>query len=366
MTTETFDASALDVPTETVRRTPLMHHDSPTDEVNKLWLTNLLLTIVTLGIYSFWATARERRLLWSHTQLLGERLEYTGTGGELFRGFLVVLVVFILPFSILYFLAQLPDLEYLGGVAFAYFGVMMLLTPLAVYWASRYLLSRTVWRGVRFGLVGSAKRYWLIMLGQYLLIVVTLGLWWPKAIDLSARLLWADTHIGSAPVTVRDNRPPLIGKYLLATLAVVFGVGGLLFLIGYALISSRVDPLLLVGFGFFSYLALMIGTLVVFAIVKVTIYEALARDISVAGITPSCTITVKGFVFTTLKAFGMLFVTAGTGAIFVRRMWIAYFTENLTYNGTPDYARIGQGEAADGAMAEALLDEVDVGGSFGM
>ena len=38
-------------------------------------ITNALLTIVTLGIYRFWATARQRRYLWSHTHVIDDTLE---------------------------------------------------------------------------------------------------------------------------------------------------------------------------------------------------------------------------------------------------------------------------------------------------
>ncbi len=48
--------------------------DEKAFEFNGTWreyapiaFTNLLLTIVTLGIYRFWATARTRRYLWSLT-----------------------------------------------------------------------------------------------------------------------------------------------------------------------------------------------------------------------------------------------------------------------------------------------------------
>ena len=49
-----------------------------------LWLLlrNLLLTIITVGIYRFWAKTRVRQFFWRHTKLLGDRLEYLGTGGE--------------------------------------------------------------------------------------------------------------------------------------------------------------------------------------------------------------------------------------------------------------------------------------------
>src|SRR4028119_1352775 len=58
-------------------------------------LTNLLLTVVTLGIYRFWATARERRYLWSRTRFIDDHLEWTGTGKEMFIGFLIVMAVLL-------------------------------------------------------------------------------------------------------------------------------------------------------------------------------------------------------------------------------------------------------------------------------
>ena len=55
--------------------------------------SNLLLTIVTLGVYRFWATARERRYLWSRSRFVDERLEWAGTGLELFIGFVIVVLL---------------------------------------------------------------------------------------------------------------------------------------------------------------------------------------------------------------------------------------------------------------------------------
>lgn len=54
-----------------------------------LVIVNALLSIVTLGIYRFWARTRVRRYLWRNMQLLGEPFEYSGVGSELFVGFLI-------------------------------------------------------------------------------------------------------------------------------------------------------------------------------------------------------------------------------------------------------------------------------------
>src|SRR3954471_14113917 len=69
-------------------------------------LTNLLLTIVTLGIYRFWAKARERRYLWSRTRFIDETLEWTGTGKEMFIGALIVFLVLLPIFYLVNTVAQ--------------------------------------------------------------------------------------------------------------------------------------------------------------------------------------------------------------------------------------------------------------------
>src|SRR6476619_5854183 len=70
--------------------------------------TNALLIICTLGIYRFWASARQRRYLWSRTHFIDDQLEWTGTGREMFFGFLIVIAV-LAPFF-LFFQFLLPAL----------------------------------------------------------------------------------------------------------------------------------------------------------------------------------------------------------------------------------------------------------------
>src|SRR5580658_3842900 len=74
-------------------------YDGRSGELFVLWLKVLLLGVITLGIYSrFWGRTRIRRYFWNHVSLLGGRFEYEGTGGELFRRFLLALVLFPLLF----------------------------------------------------------------------------------------------------------------------------------------------------------------------------------------------------------------------------------------------------------------------------
>ena len=58
---------------------------------------NFLLRIVTLGVYQFWGKTEVRKRIWSAIRLNGEPLQYTGTGKEMFLGFLFVLAVVTIP-----------------------------------------------------------------------------------------------------------------------------------------------------------------------------------------------------------------------------------------------------------------------------
>ena len=63
-------------------------------------IVNLLLIIITLGIYYFWAKARVRSYTWSQADFDTNRFAYSGTGKEVLIGWLKVLVVFGIPFYV--------------------------------------------------------------------------------------------------------------------------------------------------------------------------------------------------------------------------------------------------------------------------
>ena len=72
----------------TTTQTNLLEYDGETGSLYGVWLKNLVLLIITLGIYRAWARTNIRRYVWSSYTIAGDRLEYTGTGGELLRGYM--------------------------------------------------------------------------------------------------------------------------------------------------------------------------------------------------------------------------------------------------------------------------------------
>jgi uncharacterized membrane protein YjgN (DUF898 family) len=161
-----------------------------------LILKNLFLTVVTLGVYAAWARTERRRYIWSNTEVSGQRLVYTGTGLELFKGFLKVLGFYAAYFA----LPPLGEAIVPGSKLFLQIAAsvaLVVIIPFAVYWSRAYLLSRTKWRGVQFGLDRGASRYAKSFLGGYVLVVLTLGFYGPVWTNRLRSILLNNTRFGT-------------------------------------------------------------------------------------------------------------------------------------------------------------------------
>lgn len=140
-------------------------------ELFKIHIINLLLNICTLGIYSFWGKTRIRRYVSSHIAIGKDRMEYTGTGKELFIGFLKAWLIYM-PIS---FAMNIPVIYPFALLVF------FALISLAIFLALRYRLSRTRWRGIRFSLGGLIKEYLILALKRTFFNIVSLGWVIPKS-----------------------------------------------------------------------------------------------------------------------------------------------------------------------------------------
>ncbi|MEQ9559351.1 MAG: DUF898 family protein [Rhodospirillales bacterium] len=169
----------------------------------KLALKNAILTLLTLGIYRFWAKTAVRRYFWGHTVIQGEPLEYTGRGTEMLLGFLLVVAI-LAPLSLAYnfVVTAVGPLTTTGQIIQGLYSVMILcLIYVAVFRIWRYRLSRTSWRGIRFALDGEAWRFMFVALAWTVLTAFTLGLAYPWM----RKALWKyridRTRFGSAKFT---------------------------------------------------------------------------------------------------------------------------------------------------------------------
>jgi uncharacterized membrane protein YjgN (DUF898 family) len=141
--------------------------------------TNLIKTILTLGFYRFWAKTRLRQYIFGETLFAGDRFSYHGTAKELLRGAVRfgLFFIFFVVVSVYAFLEYGPIASELVGNIFTI--IFMLVLPFLIVGAWRYRLSRTAWRGIRFSFRGQGREALTLYFKGYLLILLTLGLYWP-------------------------------------------------------------------------------------------------------------------------------------------------------------------------------------------
>lgn len=137
-------------------------------------IVNWLLSIITLGFYYPWAKAKQLSYMFGATSLNNDRFAFHGTGKEMFKGFIKALIIFVVLYGIL-IVSMMNQLLYIGLGIF-YLGLIALV-PLAIHGTYKYRMSRTSWRGIRFGYRGERGELFSVFIKGILLTVLSIGIY---------------------------------------------------------------------------------------------------------------------------------------------------------------------------------------------
>jgi uncharacterized membrane protein YjgN (DUF898 family) len=126
-----------------------------------IWITNLLFTVLTFGIYGPWAKVRREKFFHQHTVIDGDSLDYHGNPLKILIGRIIALVI--------------AGISYAQGLSIwitipALF-ILAMIVPFALQRSTRFRLHNTSYRGLRFGFTGSLKDSYAIALLPASLIV---------------------------------------------------------------------------------------------------------------------------------------------------------------------------------------------------
>ena len=125
-------------------------------------LVNVLLSIITLGIYIPWAMVRSRRYVYENLELNGARFGYHAKGGALFLSWFVLLVFYVGVIII----NQSQPL-----VAMLVMLFLMIVTPFLLVKSLQYNALMTTLNNVRFSFHCPMKSVWWVMMGLPLLLL---------------------------------------------------------------------------------------------------------------------------------------------------------------------------------------------------
>lgn len=159
-------------------------------------IVNWLLTVVTLGFYYPWAKARRLQYLYGETSLEGDSFAFHGTGKEMFKGFIKAIVLFLVIFAILFAILYFTDTILLGP--FLVYLIIIAILPLAIHGSYRYRMSRTSWRGIRFGYRGDRNELIKNFFKWIFFTIISIGIYSPWMVINLRKYLLSNVKFGDA------------------------------------------------------------------------------------------------------------------------------------------------------------------------
>jgi uncharacterized membrane protein YjgN (DUF898 family) len=117
-------------------------------EYFRIWIVNVALTVLTLGIYAAWAKVRTRRYFYANTVLDGQPFDYLARPGAIFRGYMIVGGALLVMNLLNNFLPRF-------GTVFS--AAALSCVPYLLFKAHRFKARYSAYRNLRFRFTGDVR-----------------------------------------------------------------------------------------------------------------------------------------------------------------------------------------------------------------
>jgi uncharacterized membrane protein YjgN (DUF898 family) len=223
-----MDKAALDVAVPGAETRYPVEFTATTGEYFRIWIVNLALTIVTLGIYSAWAKVRKKRYFYAHTRIADEGFEYRGNPVAILKG-RIVAVALLAAYSIA------------GQVSPVAQGVLALLFAIVFPWLYVRSLAfnayNSAYRNIRLSFGGTYTQALALMAWCAFVTVITGGIGYPYARAKLTRFSAEQHRYGTAPFALPSLVRGFYGIFLrLVGLTILFA--GAVFGLGAAVMAG--------------------------------------------------------------------------------------------------------------------------------
>lgn len=198
-----------------------------------LWLTNWILAIITLGIYSAWAKVRRLQYTHQNTQLGGYAFNFHGAPKAILFGRVIAITLLILANLGGFF----QEISSLVSISSAFSLVLSFAYPWFMRSSMRFYSRNSSYRNVRFKFKGDLGELYVIYILGGLLTLFTLGLGFPYLAYRLRRYHVENNYWGNNKFNFTASKGAFFGIYFLhfaitiviyitvALLAISFGSG---------------------------------------------------------------------------------------------------------------------------------------------
>ncbi|WP_213607822.1 YjgN family protein [Pseudoalteromonas sp.] len=325
-----------------------------------IWSVNILLSIITLGIYSAWAKVRTYRYFYGHTRIDGHSFDYLATPIQILKGRILAVIVFLI-YTILSSLA--PAIGLLFAIGFLF------LLPWIINQGLRFNMRMTRHRNVRFAFSGNYGDAFINFVLLPIASVFTLHLLLPYVLKRIDQYMHENISYGNKPLTVN-----LQGEryYIAALITLGVAIGGLVIFGFFAGASAlTIDNLNTQNFSLSTIVVpLLIAALyIAFLTLVGAVYHSLIRN----HIFNNSEFTEVATFDSNLKAidYAILLFTNVLAIIFTlglaypwakvrRAKLLASVTEVTIYSGVLSLIDVAQNEQSSFAEEAANVFDIDI------
>jgi len=139
-------------------------------EYFRIWIVNILLTIITLGIYAPWAKVRTKRYFYGNTVLENSPFDFIANPVTILKGYLLAVALYIV-FSL--------TTEFYPSLSIVMILLFFAVLPWIVVRSMVFRLSNTTYKNIRFKFDKDYAGAYKVFVGIGLLVPLTLGLIFP-------------------------------------------------------------------------------------------------------------------------------------------------------------------------------------------
>lgn len=193
-------------------------------EYFRIWIVNVCLTLLTLGIFSAWAKVRKKRYFYSHTELDGTPFQYLAQPLPILKGRLIAAALFGLWYvGTHYVVVLLPVVLVLA----------LVLAPWVLVRSAAFNARYSAFRNMTFAFAGSYGSAARVLYGWALVGFLTFGVgfaWWQQR--LKQYLIGRMSYGGEAGAFSATGLQYL-GTYVRACLLFGVAIAGLAVLFGF-------------------------------------------------------------------------------------------------------------------------------------
>jgi len=333
-------------------------------EFFRIWIVNIVLTVLTLGIYSAWAKVRTTRYFYGNTFLAGHPFDYHASPVRILIGRLIATAL-LLGYSIT---VQIQPL-----LVIAWSILILFVTPWLVVSSLRFSARNSSYRNVRFNFVGTMGQAAWVYIAWPIFTFLTLFTTVPLA-RRARDYFYVNNHtFGGKPFHTEFEGIAIYGIYFLAFglfLALTMATGGLvvasMFAIGLDPAQFKPGTQAPIGFIlviFVAYAAFLFGAQMIVQAMQTLIFNLAVRNTVLDGRHKLTTIlSPVQMAWIGVTNLLLVFVTLGFYYPWARVRVMRYQMEHMGIDATTGLDEFtSEAIATQGAIGEEIAGFFDLG-----